>query len=100
MEYLVPGLARLQRDKRHRGGRAPRSRKAQTLLMQTRIEKRWRLLDTYLKTNASKDAQALVERGDAYEALNRYTEAAADYTAALAINPDFAYAYAFALRVA
>jgi tetratricopeptide (TPR) repeat protein len=72
---------------------APQVVQGQKLLDANKNQEALALLNTYLAQNP-KDAQALVERGDAYEALNRYTEAAADYTAALSINPDFAYAYA------
>src|SRR5580692_5035178 len=41
-----------------------------------------------------RDARALADRGDVYESLEDQRSAIADYTAALAVNPDFAYAYA------
>ncbi len=51
------------------------------------------ILNAYLKTHAN-DARAFVDRGDAYEDLNKHAEAIADYTSAIAINPEYAYAYA------
>ena len=39
-----------------------------------------------------KNAKALVNRGDAKDYLNDYTGALADYTSAIAINPNYEYA--------
>ena len=51
------------------------------------------LLDRYL-TQHPGDARALVDRGDVYEDLGNERSAIADYTAAIAVNPEYAYAYA------
>jgi tetratricopeptide (TPR) repeat protein len=51
------------------------------------------LLDGYLTAHPG-DATALVTRGDDYQALGSQESAIADYTAALAINADYAYAWA------
>lgn len=51
------------------------------------------LLDAYIAQHP-RDARALADRGDAYEALGDQTKAIANYTDAIAADQSFAYAYA------
>src|SRR5947209_1031992 len=50
------------------------------------------LLDALLQKDP-KNAEALVTRGDAKDNLGQHLEALVDYSAAIEINPDYAYAY-------
>src|SRR5690349_975333 len=52
-----------------------------------------KLLNAYLAKNP-KDARALADVGDAYQDLGDQQKAIDSYTAALALNPDYAYALA------
>lgn len=52
------------------------------------------LADSKALASNPRDAQALVDRGDVYETLDRQDYAIADYGAALTANPQLAYAYA------
>lgn len=51
------------------------------------------ILNKYLATHQT-DARALVDRGDIYQEQSKFPESIADYTAALVVNPEYAYAYA------
>jgi len=66
---------------------------AESLYKEGKYKEALALLNTYIAGHP-KDATALVDRGDDYEALGDPKSATADYSAAIEINPDYAYAYA------
>lgn len=66
---------------------------AQALMNKNDFKGAIALLDRLLQADP-KNVKALVLRGDAKDDAGDPTSALADYTAAIALNPDFAYAYA------
>ncbi|HEY6325604.1 MAG TPA: tetratricopeptide repeat protein [Candidatus Cybelea sp.] len=71
----------------------PEVAQAERLYSDGKFKESLAILNAYLKDHP-RDATALADRGDDYEALDDQRSAIADYTAALAINPDYAYALA------